>query len=137
VLTCISQTQLEEDFPEIPKPHVTAVFDANNKLYVPTFLHLEREKALGNLAYVPNIAQVSKAAGKRKKGKGRAPSNHTDFMLERAWLLEKRREHVEMKDAELAQDLEEEGSGVECGCCFTTYSFVRFDVSVHGILTHV
>ncbi len=47
-------------------------------------------------------------------------------MKEHTWLVQK----LEMRQSSPLQDTTsehlEEGEGVECGCCFTTYPFVSF-----------
>ena len=65
------------------------------------------------------------------KGKEKALShNDEEFEEERAWVVAKAQEDAEHADAALAeklneQEYEESGDGIECGCCFSTYPFVR------------
>lgn len=58
----------------------------------------------------------------------------TEFDQERAWILEQ----IAKKDLELAEAINEEeyedsGGGIECGCCFSTYPFVRHLLSARSI----
>ncbi|KAI0031734.1 hypothetical protein K488DRAFT_33878, partial [Vararia minispora EC-137] len=116
----LALAQLKDDFPDITDNFIGDSFGAHNMLYVPTFLYLEQQKASGS---APVRTGTHQASGRKKKGK--ASSNHVEFMLEHAWMLEKRKFEAEAQDAELAQELEDEDSGIECGCCFTTYPFSK------------
>lgn len=60
---------------------------------------------------------------KKRKGKGKAAQrSDAEFEKERAWLVRKLQDDA---TANAEDDDVEEGEGFECGCCFSTYPFVR------------
>lgn len=132
------QEQLYIDFPEIPEDHVAVTFTVLNMLYAPTFLFLREEQKSANPPYVKQDADAKqRRLSAKKKGKRKAAGSDEEFAKERQWLLAKlQREAVEKggKTAAAAvvadtsggeAEAEEEEGGIECGCCFTEYPFVR------------
>ncbi|KAL0071545.1 hypothetical protein AAF712_001402 [Marasmius tenuissimus] len=117
--------QLMLDFPEIPKPYIRKTLVSKKSLYAPTYFLLETDRKSGNpLPYVPKKITHRRATA---KGKGIA---HVDSELEteREWLVQKLAGDIAGSDGQLAQQLnqqeyEENGDGIECGCCFSTYPF--------------
>ncbi len=63
----------------------------------------------------------------RHKGKGKRVQKHeAELEKELQWIREKLDEEEAKRAAEVEEELrlEEEG-GIECGCCFSEYPFVR------------
>jgi TRIAD3 protein (E3 ubiquitin-protein ligase RNF216) len=111
------------DFPYIPKPHIRRIFTANNGLYAPTYLFLVNERKQSKLPY------AIKSTASRVPGKGKA-RNDPEFDKEKQWLLLKLQEDATENDAQVAEEANEQeyadcGDGIECGCCFSNYPFVR------------
>lgn len=113
----LSVDQLTLDFPYIPKPHIRAVFLKNHYLYAPTYLFLEEEKRKDVLPY------VRKTIPTRVPVKGKQKALHDpEFEKEREWLTSRGQAEPAAADATDADDECEDG--LECGCCFSKYSFV-------------
>ncbi|KAG6377314.1 hypothetical protein JVT61DRAFT_15103 [Boletus reticuloceps] len=116
-----SLEQLMMDFPRIPKPHIRSrLFD--NRFYAPTYLLLADELKKEPLPF--KFKSTNSVVG---KGKGKARQD-PEFDREREWILLKVAELATEKDAELAaavneQEYENNGQGIECGCCFSEYPF--------------
>ena len=53
-----------------------------------------------------------------------------EFEKERAWLIRKLQEEVA---AGMDNTMEDEGEGFECGCCFSSYPFVRLSFRHPGV----
>jgi E3 ubiquitin-protein ligase RNF216 len=104
--------------------HIRHQFIFHNGLYAPTYLHLSAEKISGQHSY------KIKSTPYKINGKGKGIQLRDDqFEEERAWLLRKLKDEAE-DDAKIAEQLDEKeyedsGDGIECGCCFTAYPFVR------------
>ena len=119
------QNQLQADFPYIPKPYLRRQLALHSTLYAPTYLFLSaQEKRLqkeGNQEPWPYSRKV--APYKAAKGKGKAVlGDDPEFEAERAWILEQLAEGEGGKVQE--EEYEDNGDGIECGCCFSTYPFV-------------
>jgi TRIAD3 protein (E3 ubiquitin-protein ligase RNF216) len=96
------------------------MFASNNRLYAPTWIYLDDQRKNGKLPIGNNPSLL--------KGKGKADViENADFEAERQWLLEYQPSKATSvdKDAPVEQEVDESGEGIECGCCFATYSFVR------------
>ncbi|KAF9264839.1 hypothetical protein L218DRAFT_861859 [Marasmius fiardii PR-910] len=123
--TSLAIDQLMLDFPEIPKAHIRKTFGSNKSFYAPTYLFLVAEKNNGaRLPYAPKKRYTRQSD---IKGKGIALAD-PEFEAEREWLVRKLVEDEVGNDGVLAeklndQEYEENGDGVECGCCFSTYAF--------------
>lgn len=63
----------------------------------------------------------------RTKGKGKRVQRHdSEFDREIQWVKEMLNEEEAKRAAEVVQDLKmQEEGGIECGCCFCEYPFVR------------
>lgn len=90
-------------------------------MYAPTYLFIAEEQKLSRLPYI--VKSIPSRVG---KGKAKADP---EFERERAWLLEHVQDVV-AHDEQVAEELNEQeyedcGDGIECGCCFSTYPFVR------------
>lgn len=108
------------DFPDIPKPHLRKTFFSKNALYAPTHLFLAAEKKSGApLPYNPKRI-TARPAG---KGKRRALED-AEFEKERQWLINRKDVDAHTPEA-VDEDECEDGDGIECGCCFSSYAFVR------------
>lgn len=126
----LSLNQLQADFPYIPKPYLRRQLALHNTLYAPTYLFLSaQEKRLqkqDNQDIWPYSRKVTPF--KAAKGKGKAVlTEDPQFEAERAWILE---QSVEGKGGKVQEEGEEEeyednGDGIECGCCFSTYPFEK------------
>jgi len=108
------------DFPRIPKPHIRSrLFD--NRFYAPTYLLLTEDLKKQPLPF--KLKSNNSVVG---KGKTR---QDPEFDKEREWVLLKAAELVTERDAAFAasvneQEYEDNGEGIECGCCFSGYPFV-------------
>ncbi|GJE95558.1 hypothetical protein PsYK624_117440 [Phanerochaete sordida] len=113
----LALNQLTQDFPDVLHAQILQCFAENNKLYAPSYLvlHAQRRQA----APAPDAS--SRSSAKRRKGKGKGKARHDpEFEKERAWVLR--------KILELATNPaggEEESDGLECGCCFSSYSISK------------
>lgn len=110
------------DFPSIPKNHLLRVLTKHRTLYAPTHLALLTEQKTGGVLpyHAMKTARKATTTGKRKA------FDDPEFDKEKAWLLDKLQEMNE-DDAMRAEDNDEcqAGEGIDCGCCFTEYGFVR------------
>ena len=114
------QEQLESDFADIPTAHIRLTFVSHNALYAPTYLALQEQQA----SHAPPYKKMARA---RTKGKGKRVQKHDpELEKELQWIQEKQEEEDAKRAAEIAEELrvQEEG-GIECGCCFSEYPFVR------------
>ena len=76
------------------------------------------------MTYQPLATSRLKAKSKGKKVARQDP----EFDRERHWLLQKLQEDAEVaaQITVIPEDtLTAEGEGIECGCCFSSYPFVR------------
>ena len=73
---------------------------------------------------MPVAPNLGKGKGKASSKSARA-SDGKEFMKEHIWLVQKlnNRHNSPVPDT-TSQDMEEEGEGIECGCCFSSHSFV-------------
>ncbi|KAJ3490885.1 hypothetical protein NLJ89_g11396 [Agrocybe chaxingu] len=136
-------TQLQADFPFIPKPYLRRQLQAHRSLYAPTHLKIAADERELPLARDRRPYALKATAYKTPKGKGRAVADEA-FERERQWLVA----HLEGREAgedegageprtedavdkgkgkeKAAEDEEpplEEGEGIECQCCFSEYRF--------------
>ena len=113
------QTHLQSDFPYIPKAYLQESLTLLNGLYAPTYVFLldhenryiegKRRKQRVKLPY------KRKAVPFRPSTKGKSRVSHDDeFSKERAWVVQ-----------EVMENDDEYEGGIECGCCFATFRFVR------------
>lgn len=118
------------DFPRIPKPHIRSrLFD--NRFYAPTYLLLAEELKKEPLPFKLKVTNSVVGKGKGKQDPG--------FDEEREWVLLKVAELATERDAALAaaaneQEYQDNGEGIECGCCFSEYSFVCVPLCCHELL---
>ena len=70
----------------------------------------------------------------RVMGKGKGVAQHDEELhKEIQWVREKISEEEAKKAAEVAEELKlQEDGGIECGCCFCEYPFVRIN-STHAV----
>ncbi|CAE6398806.1 unnamed protein product [Rhizoctonia solani] len=104
---------LRVDFPTIPKDYITRTFFGKKSLYAPTFIALKEDLKDGSKF----IAKKSAKRTEKSRGKAKAPPMSEDFDNERIWLLNYLDERAELEECE------QNGTGVECGCCFGDYPF--------------
>lgn len=97
--------------------HVRAQFYAHNSLYAPAYLFLYEE------AKKPNLPYRLKAPGKTGKGKN-VLRHDAELAKEVEWVKLKLQEDAGGTQAE-EDGTEDAEDGIECGCCFSTYPFVR------------
>ena len=90
--------------------------------YAPAYLYL-----LQHGASPISVLPVAPNPGKGR-GKARSKSSHYDeeFMKEHTWLVQTLETRQGLPVPDLTSEHLEEGEGLECGCCFTTYPFVSF-----------
>ncbi|KAF8687565.1 hypothetical protein RHS03_09945, partial [Rhizoctonia solani] len=120
---------LRVDFPTIPKDYVKKTFFDNKAHYAPTFIVLKEDIKDGSKFLVKKSSKRTE----KSRGKGKAPPKSEDFDAERIWLLGYLgrspggcddcvdQDFVDEK-AEL-EECEQNGTGLECGCCFGDYPF--------------
>ncbi|KAF9234720.1 hypothetical protein BU15DRAFT_52263 [Melanogaster broomeanus] len=116
----LSLEQLMRDFPRIPKPHIRARL-LNHLFYASTYLLLSEE-----LKQTPLPFKL-KSTNSFVSGKGKSRQD-PEFDKEREWVALKAQELAASEDAKLAtelseQEYEDNGEGIECGCCFSSYPF--------------
>ena len=115
-----SQESLESEFVDIPTAHIRQTFKEYNALYAPTYLALLEQQR----SNAPPYRMMSRP---RHKGKGKhVQQQDDDLEREIQWVREKLEEEQAKRAAEVEEELrlQEEG-GIECGCCFSEYPFVR------------
>lgn len=123
-----SQEQLEFDFVDIPALYVRQTFKEQNSLYAPTYLALKKAREQLPLPY-------KSMARPRNKGKGKKVLQHDEELAkEMQWIQDELDDEEAQHAAEVAEELrlQEEG-GIECGCCFSEYPFVRVDLFLRMI----
>ncbi|QRW26481.1 ubiquitin-conjugating enzyme [Rhizoctonia solani] len=104
---------LRVDFPTIPKDYVKKAFFNNKAHYAPTFIVLKEDIKDGSKFLVKKSSKRTE----KSRGKGKAPPKSEDFDAERIWLLGYLDEKAELEECE------QNGTGLECGCCFGDYPF--------------
>ena len=113
------QNQLLTDFPRIPLPHIRQTLRSNYNFYAPTHLTLKDQ-----LTWNPPPFELKKTSS-RVSGKDKL--HDPEFERERAWLVETLQDKATQGHDAIDED-ESDGAcegGIECGCCFDTYNFVR------------
>ncbi|KAJ1300746.1 hypothetical protein OPQ81_002389 [Rhizoctonia solani] len=100
------------DFPTIPKDYIKKKFFGTKSLYAPTFVALKEDLKDGTKF----VEKKSTKRSEKSRGKAKAKESE-DFELERIWLLQYLDERAELEECE------QNGTGVECGCCFGDYPF--------------
>jgi hypothetical protein len=90
--------------------------------YAPTYLYL-----LQHGATPTSVSPVAPSLGKRKGKAGSKPAlDEEEFLKEHTWLVQKLENRQGSPVPDLTPEDLRDGEGIECGCCFTTYSFVSF-----------
>jgi len=120
----LASSQLSTDFPFIPSAHIKTTFRNNGYLYAPTHLQLLAEQSSSKPPF--------KLKATRTKVSGKSAANDEEFLAEREW-LERHLEEAAKDPSALPPDQEEEGD-IECGCCFTSYSFQNMIQCAEGHL---
>ncbi|KAL1746733.1 hypothetical protein HDZ31DRAFT_33489, partial [Schizophyllum fasciatum] len=118
------QEYLQRDFPYIPVGYIRSRFHRCHFLYAPAYLALAEESKGQKLPYKQKSVPYRVGKGKM------ADRTDDDLEKEREFVLQKKREEEEQRDAALAEQMiekeyEESGEGIECGCCFTSYPFFK------------
>ena len=107
------------DFPRIPKPHIRSQL-LDKRFYAPTYLLLSEELSRDHLPFKLKLTNSVVSKGKVRED--------PEFDKEREWVLLRVAELASERAAALAakeQEYEDNGEGIECGCCFSDYPFVR------------
>ncbi|KAI9511179.1 hypothetical protein F5148DRAFT_406366 [Russula earlei] len=129
-LTCMEQNNLRCNFPDLDQAFIRETLSLHEGHYAPTYLYL-----LGHGATPASIVPVAPSLRKRKSKVGSKSSlDEEEFVKEHTWLVEKLENQHSPLPGIISQDVEGEGEGIECGCCFSSYPFVRFsdcDLSPH------
>jgi len=89
--------------------------------YAPAYLYLLQHGA-SPISVLPVAPNPVKGRGKVRK----SSHDQEEFMKEHIWLVQKLETRQSLPVPDLTSEQLEEGEGVECGCCFTTYPFVSF-----------
>ena len=108
---------MQEDFPYIPKAYLNKSLSSLDGRYAPTYISLSEQEDLYEAG--KKLKRPVKLPYKRRKIPFRSIKKNSElydeeFEKEHAWVVR------EVMDS----DGECEG-GIECGCCFGTYRFVR------------
>lgn len=120
------------DFPTIPIKHIRTKLREHNQLYAPTYLYLHNEakRLPKDLPYRPKQHARIRDKGKRKP--------HEELEKEITWIQTKFAPQTAVQPAGTASaaaasssvaEVEPEEGGIECGCCFSSYAFVRAPMS--------
>jgi len=107
--------QLCLDFPFVPVSYIKQIIQKNNKLYAPTHLQLLRDQESDNPPYRPKST--------RTKVSGKNPNSDSEYLLERAWLESHLQQLQPQSWTQALEPSNEAGDDIECGCCFSAYSF--------------
>ncbi|KAG6853213.1 hypothetical protein C0991_006116 [Blastosporella zonata] len=118
---------LQIAFPYVPRPYLRAIIAQHNGHYAPAYLFiLEQEKEGKELPY------VKRATPYRPKGKSKDVPDVPELVAELRWVAEYLEGGSESKSDDAKEIVEEsdgeceaEDGGVQCGCCFSFYRFVR------------
>ncbi|KAJ6490170.1 hypothetical protein DFH09DRAFT_1208883 [Mycena vulgaris] len=120
----LALSQLLSDFPLIPNPHIRQTLLDHRSLYAPTHIFLDEEQRGGVvLPYVPKtLTSCPTAKGKRKA------LHDPEFEKEREWINSRAPEYMEKEntqnnEANADESVSNLNDGIECGCCFSAYSF--------------
>ncbi|KAI0739759.1 hypothetical protein C8Q80DRAFT_1200487 [Daedaleopsis nitida] len=105
---------LEQHFLDIPTSHIRLTFNQYNTLYAPTYLALHEQQRSHAPPYKPMVRPRNKGKGKR--------IHRIDALLDEEvqWVKERPEQEAQPVAEELRP--QDEG-GIECGCCFSEYSF--------------
>ena len=100
------------------------MFTLHDSHYAPTYLYL-----LDQGATPSSVVPVAPHLGKRNRKANSQPAlDQKELMKEHAWLAQKltnrHNSPVPETTSQDVEDVEEEGGDIECGCCFSSYSFV-------------
>jgi E3 ubiquitin-protein ligase RNF216 len=131
LLTCVEQKYLYANFPDVDKTYVLEALSLHEGHYTPAYLYL-LQHGLTPASVVPASPKVGK---RRRKVNRKSSLNEDDLVREHIWLvgeLENRRSAPVSEDP--MPQSEEEGEGIECGCCFSSFPFVRFPTLI--LLSH-
>lgn len=113
----LALNQLSIDFPFIPVPHIRAVLRSNNHLYAPTHLQLLKDKSSENPPYKTKVTKT--------KVSGKCSAVDQEYLAEREWLETYLKHQADAPNRVAVEQADEEvDGGIECGCCFSCYSFV-------------
>lgn len=118
------------DYPRIPKPHIRKRL-LECRFYARAFFKLSRD-----LEEIPPPFKL-KLTNSVISGKGKLKEDPI-FQNELEWVKKRVTEAPVLPEEALAeesdeQECQEAGGGIECGCCFSSYPFVRAYVLLrHG-----
>lgn len=137
---------LQSTFPLIPLPYLRKKLSGLNGLYAPTYLAIrDEEERVERAGGVGRLYKPKKGGYVAVKGKGKAVGDEV-FEEERRWLevyleggeglgsashsgggdeVKADSGDVQEEGEEDEEELEDDGTFVECGCCFSTYPFDR------------
>jgi TRIAD3 protein (E3 ubiquitin-protein ligase RNF216) len=98
---------------------------SQNSLYAPTYLFLVDEQESDD-----PLPYALKTIPTRPSTKGKRRALHdAEFDKEREWILLELDKHTQIQPIEEEEEELPPGEGIECGCCFANYAFVRVSPS--------
>ncbi|KAF8499743.1 hypothetical protein F5888DRAFT_1685256 [Russula emetica] len=115
----LSLKYLRSNFRDLDASFISETFSSHENHYAPAYLFLLQ---LG--ASPISVLPVAPNPGKGKaKARNKSSHDEEEFMKEHTWLVQKLETRQGSPVPDLTSEHLEEGEGVECGCCFTTYPF--------------
>lgn len=119
----LSLKYLRSNFPELDVSFVSETFSMLENHYAPAYLYLLQHGA-SPISVLPVAPNPGKGKG-RGQARGKPSHDDEEFMKEHTWLVQtlQTRQGSPVPDLTSSSEHLEEGEGVECGCCFTTYPF--------------
>jgi len=112
----LAMNQICIDFPLIPMTHIKMTFRKNNNLYAPTHLQLLKDQSSTNPPY--------KVKSSKSKVSAKCIAMDQEYLAEREWLENRLGQELAQK---LADEDQGDVGGVDCGCCFSSHSFVSIE----------
>jgi E3 ubiquitin-protein ligase RNF216 len=118
----VEQKYLYANFPDVDKSYVLEALSLHQGHYSPAYLYL-LQHGLIPTSVVPASPKVGK---RRRKANGKSSLNEEDLVKEHIWLVGELENRRSAPVSDPMPQLEEEAGGIECGCCFSSFPFVRF-----------
>ncbi|KAF8907296.1 hypothetical protein CPB84DRAFT_298608 [Gymnopilus junonius] len=127
--TELALVQLQTSFPFVPKPYLRQSLLRHRGFYAPTYLTLAAaektyvEGPLNNRPGRPYVLKSTRYNPAKDRRRMKDVVNEA-FADERRWLVEHLQDPSKGKEKAANEDESlEEGTGIECQCCFAEYAF--------------
>ncbi|KAI0256271.1 hypothetical protein BJV78DRAFT_450870 [Lactifluus subvellereus] len=115
----LSLKYLYTKFPNVDKTYILEALSLHKGHYAPTYLYL-----LQHGATPTSVVPISPKPGRRRGKANKSSLNAEDLVKEHSWLVEKLESRRSAPVSDSMPDVEAgEGDVIECGCCFSSYSF--------------